>query len=90
MITYYVTLCISLVGVKMNVLIRNSIRVAPASTHGYTCSPLLPNDVILTSNGKLMTPSGLSGTNDDEYRCMSTEFSGSIILDLSYVGEYIK
>ena len=64
-----------------------SVNLAPAAPSGYTCTPTIPQGE-LTTSGTLMISSGLDATSEGEYRCVSDDVNGTVVIDLDIVGMY--
>ena len=71
----------------MDTLEDTSATIAPAAPSGYTCSPLIPQGE-LTTSGTLMISSGLDASSEGEYRCVSDDINGTVVIDLDVVGMY--
>ena len=76
-------------GFQVDTLEDTSVTVAPAAPSGYTCTPPIPQGE-LTTFGTLMISSGLGASAEGEYRCVSDDVNGTIIIDLDVVGMYTK
>ena len=62
-----------------------SVTVAPSAPSGYTCTPPIPQGE-LTTSGTLMISSGLDYSSEGEYRCVSDDINGTVVIDLDVVG----
>ena len=71
----------------MNSLENTSVTVAPAAPSGYTCTPPIPQGE-LTTSGTLMISRGLDSSEEGEYRCVSDDVNGTVVIDLDVVGMY--
>ena len=71
----------------MDTLEDTSVTIAPAAPSGYTCTPPIPEGE-LTSSGTLMISSGLDASSEREYRCVSEDVNGIVVIDLDVVGKY--
>ena len=71
----------------MDTLEDTSVTVAPAAPSGYNCTPPIPQGE-LTTSGTLMISSGLDASSEREYRCVSDDVNGTVIIDLDVVGMY--
>ena len=71
----------------MDTLEDTSVTIAPAAPSGYTCTPPIPQGE-LTSSGTLMISSGLDTSSEREYRCVSEDVNGIVVIDLDVVGKY--
>ena len=74
-------------GFRVNALEDTSVTIAPAAPSGYICTPPIPQGE-LTTSGKLMISSGLDASAEGEYRCVSDDVNGVVIIDLDIVGMY--
>ena len=61
-----------------------SVTIAPAAPSGYNCTPLIPQGE-LTTSGTLMISSGLDASAEGEYRCVSDDVNGIVVIDLDVV-----
>ena len=64
-----------------------SVTIAPVAPSGYICTPPIPQGE-LTTSGTLMISSGLDTSAEREYRCVSDDVNGVVIIDLDVVGRY--
>ena len=64
-----------------------SATIAPAAPSGYNCTPPIPQGE-LTTAGTLMISSGLDASSEGEYRCVSDDINGIVVIDLDIVGMY--
>ena len=64
-----------------------SVTIAPTAPSGYTCAPPIPQGE-LTNSGTLMISSGLDSSAEGEYRCVSDDVNGIVVIDLNVVGMY--
>ena len=71
----------------MDTLEDTSVTIAPAAPSGYNCTPPIPQGE-LTTSGTLMISSGLDASSEGEYRCVSDDVNGVVIIDLDVVGMY--
>ena len=72
-------------GFKVDALENTSVTVAPSAPSGYTCTPPIPQGE-LTTSGTLTISSGLDTSAEGEYRCVSDDINGIVIIDLDVVG----
>ena len=73
-------------GFRVNSLEDTSVTIAPAAPSGYTCTPPIPHGE-LTTSGTLMISSGLNASAHGEYRCVSDDVNGTIVIDLIVFGK---
>ena len=78
---------ITVPGFKVDTLEDTSVTIAPAAPSGYNCTPPIPQGE-LTTSGSLMISSGLDTSADGEYKCVSDDVNGTIVIDLDVVGMY--
>ena len=71
----------------MDALDDTSVTIAPSAPSGYTCTPPIPQGE-LTTSGTLIISSGLDISDEGEYRCVSDDVNGIVIIDLDVVGMY--
>ena len=71
----------------MDTLEDTSVTIAPPAPSGYTCTPPIPQGE-LTTSGTLMISSGLDATSEGEYRCVSDDVNGAVVIYLDVVGMY--
>ena len=64
-----------------------SVTIAPTAPSGYNCTPPIPQGE-LTTSGTLVISSGLDIIAEGEYRCVSDDVNGVVIIDLDIVGMY--
>ena len=64
-----------------------SVTIAPAAPSGYICTPPIPQGE-LTTSGILMISSGLDASSEREYRCVSDDVNGIVVIGLDVVGKY--
>ena len=69
----------------MNTLEDTSVAIAPSAPSGYNCTPPIPQGQVTTS-GTLMISSGLDTSDEGEYRCVSDDVNGIVVIDLNVVG----
>ena len=69
----------------MNTLEDTSATIAPSAPSGYNCTPPIPQGKVTTS-GTLMISSGLDTSDEGEYRCVSDDVNGIVVIDLNVVG----
>ena len=69
----------------MNSLEDTSVTIAPSAPSGYTCTPTIPQGE-LTTSGTLIISSGLDASSEGEYRCVSDDVNGTVVIDLDVVG----
>ena len=72
---------------SVDTLEDTSATIVPAAPSGYTCTPPIPQGE-LTTSGTLMISSGLDASSEEEYRCVSDDVNGTVIIDLDVVGMY--
>ena len=72
-------------GFKVDSLEDTSVTIAPAAPSGYNCTPPIPQGE-LTTSGSLMISSGLDTSADGEYKCVSDDVNGAIVIDLNVIG----
>ena len=72
---------------KVNAFEDTSVSIAPPAPSGYNCTPPIPRGELNTS-GRLMISSGLDISADGEYRCVSDDVNGAVIIDLDVIGMY--
>ena len=72
-------------GFKVNALEDTSVTIAPSAPSGYNCTPPIPQGE-LTTSGTLMISSGLDASAHGEYRCVSDDVNGAIVIDLNVIG----
>ena len=75
-------------GFKVDSLEDTSVTIAPAAPSGYNCTPPIPQGE-LTTSGTLMISSGLDTSDEGEYRCVSDDVNGIVVIDLDVVGMYL-
>ena len=75
-------------GFKVNAAEDTSVTIAPATPSGYTCTPPIPQGE-LTTSGTLMISSGLDASSEGEYRCVSDDVNGVVIIHLVVFGTYV-
>ena len=63
----------------------SSVAIAPSAPSGYNCIPPIPQGD-LTTSGTLMISSGLDTSAEGEYRCVSDDFIGMVVVYLDVVG----
>ena len=73
--------------VQVDSLEDTSVTIAPAAPSGYTCIPSIPQGE-LTTSGTLIISSGLDASSEGEYRCVSDDVNGTVVIDLDVVGMY--
>ena len=73
--------------VQVDSLEDTSVTTAPAAPSGYTCTPPIPQGE-LTTSGTLMISSGLDASSEGEYRCVSDDVNGTVVIQLDVVGMY--
>ena len=73
-------------GFRVNSLEDTSAAIAPAAPNGYNCTPPIPQGE-LTTSGTLMIPSGLDTNDDGEYRCVSDDINGTVVIQLDVFGK---
>ena len=73
--------------VTVDTLEDTSVAIAPSAPSGYTCTPPIPQGE-LTTSGTLMISSGLDASSEGEYRCVSDDVNGTVVIDLDIVGMY--
>ena len=73
-------------GFRVNALEDTSVTIAPAAPSGYICTPPIPQGE-LTTSGTLMISSGLDTNDDGEYKCVSDDVNGTIVIDLNIFGK---
>ena len=71
--------------VKVDSFEETSISVAPAAPSGYTCTPPIPQGE-LTTSGTLMISTEFDTSDEGEYRCVSDDFTGAVVIYLDGVG----
>ena len=71
----------------MDTLEDTSVTIAPAAPSGYNCTPPIPQGE-LTTSGTLIISSGLDTSAEEEYRCVSDDVNGTVVIDLDVVGTY--
>ena len=71
----------------MDSLENTSVTIAPAAPSGYTCTPSIPQGD-LTTSGTLMISSGLDASSEREYRCVSDDVNGTVVIQIDVVGMY--
>ena len=76
---------ITVPGFKVDTLEDTSVTIAPAAPSGYNCTPPIPQGE-LTTSGSLMISSGLDTSADGEYKCVSDDVNGAIVIDLNVIG----
>ena len=76
-------------GFRINSLEDTSVSIALAAPSGYTCTPPIPQGE-LTTSGTLMISSGLDTSANGEYRCVSDDVNGTIVIDLNVFGKLIN
>ena len=69
----------------MDSLEDTSVTIAPAAPSGYTCTPPIPQGE-LTTSGTLVISSGLDASSEGEYRCISDDVNGTVVIQLDVVG----
>ena len=74
-------------GFKVNAAEDTSVTIAPVAPSGYTCTPPIPQGE-LTTSGTLMISSGLDASSEGEYRCVSDDVNGVVIIHLVVFGMY--
>ena len=74
-------------GFKVNAAEDTSVTIAPTAPSGYTCTPPIPQGELNTS-GTLMISSGLDASSEGEYRCVSDDVNGVVIIHLVVFGMY--
>ena len=74
-------------GFQVDTLEDTSATIAPSAPSGYTCTPTIPQGE-LTTSGNLMISSGLDASAEREYRCVSDDVNGTVVIDLDVVGMY--
>ena len=73
-------------GFKVDALADTSVTIAPSAPSGYICTPPIPQGE-LTTSGTLMISSGLDSSAEGEYRCVSDDVNGTIVIDLNVFGK---
>ena len=73
----------------MDTLEDTSVTIAPAAPSGYNCTPPIPQGE-LTTSGTLTISSGLGASSEEEYRCVSDDVNGTVVIDLDVVGMYYQ
>ena len=73
-------------GFKVDALEDTSVTIAPSAPSGYNCTPPIPQGELNTS-GTLMIYSGLDASSEGEYRCVSNDVNGTIVIDLNVFGK---
>ena len=71
----------------MDSLEDTSVTIAPAAPSGYTCTPPIPQGA-LTTSGTLIISSGLDASSEGEYRCVSDDVNGTVVIQLDVVGMF--
>ena len=71
----------------MDTLEDTSATITPSAPSGYTCTPPIPQGE-LTTSGTLMISSGLDTSAEGEYRCVSDDVNGTVVIQLDVVGMY--
>ena len=71
----------------MDALEDTSVTIAPSAPSGYNCTPPIPQGE-LTTSGTLIISSGLDDSAEREYRCVSDDVNGIVVIDLDLVGMY--
>ena len=71
----------------MDTLEDTSVTIAPSAPSGYNCTPTIPQGE-LTTSGTLMISSGLDASAEGEYKCVSDDVNGIVVIDLDVVGMY--
>ena len=71
--------------VTVDTLEDTSVAIAPSAPSGYTCTPPIPQGE-LTTSGTLMISSGLDTSAEGEYKCVSNDFIGMVVVYLDVVG----
>ena len=74
-------------GFKVDALEDTSVTIAPSAPSGYNCTPPIPQGE-LTTSGTLIISSGLDESAEREYRCVSDDVNGIVVIDLDLVGMY--
>ena len=74
-------------GFEVDSLEDTSVTLVPAAPSGYNCTPPIPQGE-LTTSGTIMISSGLDASFEGEYRCVSDDVNGVVIIDLDVVGMY--
>ena len=74
-------------GFQVDTFEDTSVTIAPAAPNGYTCTPSIPQGE-LTTSGTLMISSGLDTSAEGEYRCVSDDVNGTVVIALDVVGMY--
>ena len=72
---------------KVDALEDTSVTIAPSAPSGYNCTPPIPQGE-LTTSGILMISSGLDASSEGEYRCVSDDVNGIVVIDIDVVGMY--
>ena len=72
---------------KVDALEDTSVTIAPSAPSGYNCTPPIPQGK-LTTSGMLMISSGLDTSAEGEYRCVSDDVNGIVVIDIDVVGMY--
>ena len=72
-------------GFQVDTLEDTSVTIAPSAPSGYNCSPPIPQGE-LTTSGKLLISSGLDASAERQYRCVSDDVNGIVVIDLDVVG----
>ena len=76
---------ITVPGFKVDTLEDTSVIIAPSAPSGYNCTPPIPLGE-LTTSGSLMISSGLDTSADGEYKCVSDDVNGTIVIDFNVIG----
>ena len=76
---------ITVPGFKVDTLEDTSVTIAPSAPSGYYCTPPIPQGE-LTTSGSLMISSGLDTSADGEYKCVSDDVNGTIVIDFNVIG----
>ena len=71
----------------MDTLEDTSVTIVPTAPSGYTCTPPIPQGE-LTTSGTLIISSGLDTSAEGEYRCVSDDVNGIVVISLDVVGMY--
>ena len=71
----------------MDTLEDTSVTIAPSAPSGYKCTPPIPQGE-LTTSGILVISSGLDNSAEIEYRCVSDDVNGIVVIVLDVVGMY--
>ena len=69
----------------MDILEDTSVTIAPTAPSGYTCTPPIPQGE-LTTSGTLMISTEFDTSDEGEYRCVSDDFIGTVVIYLDGVG----